>query len=457
MRLESAAGLAPPLPHRARSRTAPGSSTWARRTARWSTASAVARRRLGAGDVIAIGGHRAAASRTRRPLRHAPGRRGPHRRGARSARPDARRPQDLRAHHARARARDRAPAAPAPDRRLAPWRWSAASAASCCCAERPARPQRRAARAERDDSSVRVARSFDHADIPRAGLAPLDGHRAARCSQSGRAAALGRRGPRRALRRHGERRGPAPALGMCLPIRIEDARRGRALRRQPAAAGRLPRGATSSWSSSSRPGRDRDPERAPAWPSCASATSASLHSRAPDRALERAARPQGARPRHRARRRARRARPRARALRLHLDRRRLATACARVFQQLDRIIETELPVLIQGESGTGKELIARAIHYNGAAQARSPFVSENCAALPDTLLESELFGHARGAFTGAHRAKKRPVRAGRRRHAVPRRDRGHEHRDAEEAPARAAGGRVPPGRPRPARQASTCA
>jgi len=75
-----------------------------------------------------------------------------------------------------------------------------------------------------------------------------------------------------------------------------------------------------------------------------------------------------------------------------------------LFQQLDRIIDSDLPVLIQGDSGTGKELIARAIHFNGPRAAK-PFVTENCAALPDSLLESELFGHARGAFTGAHRRK----------------------------------------------------
>jgi transcriptional regulator with GAF, ATPase, and Fis domain len=73
-----------------------------------------------------------------------------------------------------------------------------------------------------------------------------------------------------------------------------------------------------------------------------------------------------------------------------------------LFRLLDRLTDTALPVVIQGESGTGKELVARAIHFNGARKDR-PFVSENCAAIPETLLESTLFGYQRGAFTGAER------------------------------------------------------
>jgi transcriptional regulator with GAF, ATPase, and Fis domain len=75
-----------------------------------------------------------------------------------------------------------------------------------------------------------------------------------------------------------------------------------------------------------------------------------------------------------------------------------------LLRLLDRVIDTQVPVLIHGESGSGKELVARAIHYQGARKA-GPFVSENCSAIPETLLESELFGYARGAFTGADRDK----------------------------------------------------
>src|SRR5262245_30988269 len=75
-------------------------------------------------------------------------------------------------------------------------------------------------------------------------------------------------------------------------------------------------------------------------------------------------------------------------------------AIAKVISVIELVSVTRSTVLITGETGTGKELVARAVH-NRSAQGQKPFIKVNCAAIPDTLLESELFGHVKGAFTDA--------------------------------------------------------
>ena len=79
-------------------------------------------------------------------------------------------------------------------------------------------------------------------------------------------------------------------------------------------------------------------------------------------------------------------------------------AMQQLFSRMKRIIKTDSTVLILGESGTGKELVAKAIHFNGSRKDK-PFVAVNCSAIPENLLESELFGHVKGSFTGAVKDK----------------------------------------------------
>ncbi len=111
-----------------------------------------------------------------------------------------------------------------------------------------------------------------------------------------------------------------------------------------------------------------------------------------------------------------------------------------VFRKVQKVAATDISVLITGETGTGKELIARELH-NRSPRAKGPFITINCGAIPENLLESELFGHVRGAFTGAVTSKAGPLPGRRPRHAVPRRDRRDAAGVAGQDPARAAGAR----------------
>src|SRR5438046_7937716 len=79
-------------------------------------------------------------------------------------------------------------------------------------------------------------------------------------------------------------------------------------------------------------------------------------------------------------------------------------AMREVYKAIGRVTAQRFPVLLTGESGTGKELVARAIYQHGP-RAKAPFLALNCAAIPENLLESELFGHEKGAFTGADRRR----------------------------------------------------
>jgi transcriptional regulator with GAF, ATPase, and Fis domain len=113
-----------------------------------------------------------------------------------------------------------------------------------------------------------------------------------------------------------------------------------------------------------------------------------------------------------------------------------------VLKKASQVAETDTTVLVTGESGTGKEVVARFIH-RASVRSRGPFVALNCAALPEQLLESELFGYERGAFTSAQQAKPGQIEMAVRWRVVP----GRSHRDEPdgpgEVPARPTGTRVP--------------
>jgi DNA-binding NtrC family response regulator len=126
-------------------------------------------------------------------------------------------------------------------------------------------------------------------------------------------------------------------------------------------------------------------------------------------------------------------------------------AMGALLERAGQLAQAQASVMISGESGTGKEVLARYIHAH-SRRARGPFVAINCAALPETLLESELFGHEKGAFSGAVASRKGKsqgqVRAGRGRHLAARRDRRDGPAAAGQAAARHPGAGGGPARRR---------
>ena len=119
-----------------------------------------------------------------------------------------------------------------------------------------------------------------------------------------------------------------------------------------------------------------------------------------------------------------------------------------VFKMIETVARTNSTILLTGESGPAKGACRAGECISTSLRRDKPMVSLNCGAMPENLLESELFGHMRGAFTGADSNKERAARGRRTRIGVPRRDRRDESRDAGEAASRAPGAAVPSGRGR---------
>lgn len=115
----------------------------------------------------------------------------------------------------------------------------------------------------------------------------------------------------------------------------------------------------------------------------------------------------------------------------------------RLLEQARMVAQSDVSVLINGQSGTGKEILAQAIH-NASPRSKNAFIAINCGALPEQLLESELFGHARGAFTGAVSSREGLFQAAEGGTLFPGRNWRHARAAAGQAAARAAGAQSAP-------------